>query len=86
MTGIEPEILIQGPVAIMGGIRGFGRLQAQPGIFGALFQQALVEIAGHPVIPLPIMQQGQEVEGLLVLGKFGHFLFLEGNGFFIPIQ
>ena len=86
VTGIEPERLIQGPVAILGGIRSLGRLQAQCGIFGALLQQALVNIVGRPVIPLPIIQQGLKVEGLLVLGKLGHFLFLEGYGFFVAIQ
>ena len=86
VPGIEPEIVIQGPVALLGGIRGFGRLQAEFGIFGALLQQALVNIAGRPVIPLPIMQQGLEVDGLLVLGKLGYFLGLEGNGILVAIQ
>ena len=78
--------MVQSPVAFLGGIRGLGRLQAQGGIFGALLQQALVNIVGRPVIPLPIIQQGLKVEGLLVLGKLGHFLFLEGNGVFVAIQ
>ena len=81
LTAVKPEVVGQGLVDLLAGLGIASRFEAQGCVPGGLLQQALINRAGRLVVPLPVMEQGQEMQGLRVVRKLGGFLFLERNGF-----
>ncbi len=78
---VEPKIVAQSLIQVVGGIGIFGCLQPQGLVVRRQFQEFLVNGCGCLIITLPGIEQGQLVQGLGIIRIFGQDLLLHRDSF-----